>query len=632
VNLFGRWGKRAPRVVVLGGDGMEPSLLERWMASGDLPNFARVRASGTYSRLRTTVPAESPVAWSSFISGKNPGKTGIFDFLTRSEEDYLPRLSITSVKPGPLGKPEIHNNRRGGALWDDLSRAGRRVTIIQVPVTFPPEKVRGRMMSGLGVPDLRGSWGTSFYYATDIEGDSTTELGGRNVCLTLDAGRAEARLLGPRDVPLPLRFEIVDDARVRVALDGVERVLALEEWSDWFEVAFPMNPVFTAHGIVRFYVRGVRPHLRVYQSAINFHPRKPPFPFTYPAKWSSELVDEIGFYKSLGWATDTWGLNEGRLDEKAFMEDLHYAFDKRIEITLSALRKMDSDLVISVFNSTDRVQHMFWRFLDREHPLYSPDGERLWGGKILEVYKKMDRVIGEVMGFLGEDATLFVLSDHGFHSFRRAVNLNTWLWRNGWLALKGDRAAERVYGLADLQAASQGAGGTFWPNVDWGKTRAYSMGLGKIYLNLAGREAEGIVGQGKEARDVREAVERALRDLKDDANGRGAVVRQVYRPEEIFSGEFVGKSGDLILGFHDGYRVSWQTALGGIPDEVFVDNARKWSGDHCSFDPEITCGTLLCNRALPLSDGLPSIMDLAPTILRLLGVPIPPDLDGKPLV
>jgi predicted AlkP superfamily phosphohydrolase/phosphomutase len=612
---------------VLGGDGMEPSLVERWVASGELPNLARLKAAGTYSRLRTTVPAESPVAWSSFISGKNPGKTGIFDFLTRSEEDYLPRLSINSVKQVPLGKPQVTNNRQGGALWGHLSRAGRRVSIIQVPVTFPPEKVRGRMMSGLGVPDLRGSWGTSFYYATDLEADSATELGGRNVRITLDGGRAETQILGPRDVPLPMRFELVDDAQVRVAVGGTERVLGLETWSDWFEVSFPVAPLFSAHGIVRFYVREVRPHLKVYQSAINFHPRRPPFAFTYPESWGGELADEIGLYKTLGWATDTWGLNEGRLDEKAFLEDLHYTFDKRIEITMSALRKMDSDLLISVFNSTDRVQHMFWRFLDREHPLYSPDGERLWGGKVLEVYQKFDRMLGELLGFLGPETTVFVLSDHGFHSFRRAVNLNTWLAREGYLALKADRTKEKEYGLSDLQG-----GGTFWPNVDWSRTRAYSMGLGKIYLNLAGREAEGAVAPGKEARALRDAVERGLREMTDLGDGGRAVVRQVYRPEETFSGEFVGKSGDLIVGFHEGYRVSWQTALGGIPDEVFAVNARKWSGDHCSFDPEITCGTLFCSRALPLSNGLPSIMDLAPTILRLLDVPIPPDLDGRPLV
>jgi predicted AlkP superfamily phosphohydrolase/phosphomutase len=643
VKLFGKWGKRHPKVIVLGGDGMEPSLVERWIASGDLPNFARLRAAGHYSHLGTTVPAESPVAWSSFISGKNPGKTSIFDFLERSPEDYLPRLSITSLKPSPIGKPEVINNRKGGALWDYLSRAGRTVTIIQVPVTFPPEKVRGRMMSGLGVPDLRGSWGTSFYYATDLDGNSSTELGGRNVKLALEGGRAELSLEGPRDAKLPMRFEVLDDARLRITVGGVAREVALEQWSDWFEVAFPIMPLFSAHGIVRFYVRAIRPELRVYQSAINFHPKNPPFAITHPGGWSGELAEEIGLYKTLGWATDTWGLNEGRLDEKAFLEDLHYAFDKRIEITMSALRKMDSDLVISVMNSTDRVQHMFWRFLDREHPLYSPEGERLWGGKILEVYQKLDRLLGEVMAFMGEDTTLFVLSDHGFHSFRRAVNINTWLHQNGWLALKQEGVREKEFTLTDLTS-----GGTFWPNVDWAKTRAYSMGLGKVYLNLAGREAEGIVGPGKEARDVREAIERALYDLADrpnggaktpgsraPSNGAGAsvnVVRKVYRPEEIFSGEYVGKAGDLIVGFKGGYRVSWQTALGGIPPEVFADNARKWSGDHCSFDPDITCGTLLCNRALPLAPATPSIMDLAPTILKLLGVPLPPDLDGKPLL
>ncbi len=629
MKLFGRWGKRHPKVIVLGGDGMEPSLVEKWIASGDLPNFARLRASGHHSHLGTTVPAESPVAWSSFISGKNPGKTSIFDFLERSPEDYLPRLSITSVKPSAIGKPEVINNRKGGALWDYLSRAGRTVSIIQVPVTFPPEKVRGRMMSGLGVPDLRGSWGTSFYYATDLESDSSTELGGRNVRLVLSDGGAELKLLGPRDITLPLRFEVVDDTHVRIVAGGADRVVALETWSEWFEVAFPVNPLFSARGIVRFYPRAIRPHLRVYQSAINFHPKNPPFAITYPAGWSSELVDEIGLFKTLGWATDTWGLNEGRLDEKAFLEDLHFAFDKRIEITLSALRKMDSDLVISVMNSTDRVQHMFWRFLDREHPLYSADGERLWGGEILKVYQKFDRFLGEVMKFMGEDTTLFVLSDHGFHSFRRAVNINTWLHQNGWLALKNPETVDREFTLSDLTG-----GGTFWPNVDWSKTRAYSMGLGKVYLNLAGREAEGIVGHGKEARELREAIEKALYGLKDTPSGRAPenVVRKIYRPEEIFSGEYVHKSGDLIVGFVDGYRVSWQTALGGIPSEVFTENARKWSGDHCSFDPEITCGTLLCNRALPLADATPSIMDLAPTILKLLGVPIPPDLDGKPLL
>jgi predicted AlkP superfamily phosphohydrolase/phosphomutase len=630
------------KIVVLGFDGIEPTLLEKWMEEDNLPNLKRIREEGSYAHLGTTNPAESPVAWASFATGTNPGKHSIFDFLRRDPKTYLPDLATTSFaeaehfirlggKKFPLNKPRVRNNREGKPFWSIVSEYGLRTTIIQAPLTFPPDKVKGELLSGLGVPDIRGTWGTFSYYSTKLEREGDTEMGGKLIRVSIKDGEVETYIYGPRnklllkpeDILIPLHLKIDrEKEEIIIELQGQKERIKRGEWSNWFTLKFNLNFYTKVHGICRFYLKEVSPELKLYLCPINFDPRRPPFPISYPENFSKELVKRVGLYKTLGWAVDTWALNEERIDEETFLEDLYYTMNKRAEITLDMLKKKRFSLFVSVFQATDRVQHMFWRFLDKRHPLYNEEEEKKYGNAILKCYQRMDEIVGEVLKYIDKDTVLIILSDHGFHSFRKAVNLNTWLVKNGFMSL------ETFAELADQNLANLFSQGLFWPNVNWAGTEAYALGLGGIYLNLAGREAQGIVSEGREYEEVRNRIIKGLKELKDPETGE-KVIRNVYKREDIYSGPYFSQTPDLVVGFNDGYRVSWQTSLGGIPEKVIEENRKKWSGDHCSFDPEITKGILLINRKARIEN--PNIIDLAPTILRLFDLPVPENIDGKVL-
>jgi predicted AlkP superfamily phosphohydrolase/phosphomutase len=175
-----------------------------------------------------------------------------------------------------------------------------------------------------------------------------------------------------------------------------------------------------------------------------------------------------------------------------------------------------------------------------------------------------------------------------------------------------------------------GGGGEFWENVDWSRTRAYAMGLGQIYFNLRGRETQGIVSPGPEYTALADELASRLRaDLRDPDTDQ-PIVRAVYKRDDVYSGEFLGAAADLQVGFEEGYRVSWQTTLGGSPQGIVYPNMTKWSGDHGGFDYATTAGVLVSNR--PLSTTTARIIDIAPTVLEFFGVPVPTTLDGKPLL
>jgi predicted AlkP superfamily phosphohydrolase/phosphomutase len=214
-----------------------------------------------------------------------------------------------------------------------------------------------------------------------------------------------------------------------------------------------------------------------------------------------------------------------------------------------------------------------------------------------------------------------VMSDHGFHSFRRSVNLNTWLVQNGYMVFEGQQSGTKT--LADLFGR-----GKFWEGVDWSRTRAYAVGLGQIYFNLRGREGQGIVSAGAEYAALQKEIGDKLVQLTDPETGE-RVMSAVYRRDDMYKGEYLQFAPDLQVGFNDGYRVGWQDTLGGIQRSVVENNNRKWSGDHCATAAEISGGVLFANRKLARAD--PQITDLAPSILKLLGVALPGDLDGQPL-
>jgi predicted AlkP superfamily phosphohydrolase/phosphomutase len=339
-----------------------------------------------------------------------------------------------------------------------------------------------------------------------------------------------------------------------------------------------------------------------------------------PASFSADLYERLGPYRTLGWAEATWPLNEDRIDEKVFMEDLYRAFDDRAQVILQRIDAKQWDLLVGVIESTDRVQHMMWRLIDPTHPMYDRALAAKYGDAIERVYRRCDEFVGEVIARVDPTTPIMIVSDHGFHSFRQSVNLNTWLVQEGFMAIQGRQPGEKT--LQDLFG-----GGTFWENVDWSRTKAYAMGLGQIYVNLQGREGHGIVATA-DSNAVQDALVGRLLTMKDPKTG-AQMVDAVYKRDDVYKGPFLANASELQVGLAEGYRVSWQSTLGGSPAGLVYPNMKKWSGDHGSYDYKQTSGTLISSR--PILVDAADIMDIAPTVLKYFGVPIPSDIDGKPI-
>ncbi len=716
------------KVVIIGFDGADAGLVEKWMDAGELPNLARLRDEGTYAPLQPTNPPQTPVSWSTFATGLNPGKTEIFDFLKRDPSSYSPsfalneevrkvlmfgenngkilgaavglagavlfflllmvfgwkwkvRLVVALVigaglavpaasrlgRDLPVEIPDAVNNRKGTPFWELASRAGLKTAVIRVPATFPAEPMdHGKMLSGLGVPDMRGRVGTPSYYTSDPtfridNNEFSLEL----IKLPARRGTIQTRLIGPDNKPFyhyvvdravagiqdpkermnrkrKIRQELDDrevprrldqpmeltasDNDLTIRLAGQERTLGVGDWSDWFEVSFPVNTVVDRvqplQGMVRFKLLALEPEIALYASPLSFHPDCHPIAFAWPPDFSEEVADRFGLYKTIGWALDTWSSPSGIGGDRLFLDDMDFTVDQYEQIMTGLLGDGDFDLYVQIFYFTDRIGHLFWRYLDPGHSLYDPAEAERMAPEMLKAYKNMDRLVGEARDLAGEDAAFMVLSDHGFSSFRRGVNYNTWLVKNGFMTLKGQTedpaSLERLFDKGDL-----------FTNVDWSKTRAYALGLGSIYVNLLGRERQGIVMPGREYDDVRRRIKDGLEALVDPKTGRHPVTK-VWTREEMYEGFDPDLIPDLRVGNAKGYRVSWQTTLGGVPPDIVEDNTRTWSGDHCSNDPELVRGIFFLNREI--RTDTPRMLDVMPTILEFLGLESSEKLDGESLL
>ncbi len=623
---------RADRVIVLGLDGLEPTLAEKFMAAGKLPHLAALKKDGSYARLRTTTPSISPVAWSSFMTGSEPSKHNIFDFLSRDPRTYLPDLSSARIGGPrrtlalgryniPLGKPEIRGMRKSVSFWKILGERGVFSTILRVPITFPPEKFRGHMLSGMCTPDLKGSQGTFSFYSSD-PAKAVKREGGVVIPVTMAAdGVVRTHLSGPENsllkkpeeirLPMTVRVDRAGKSAV-VEVDGQRLVLPQNTFSPWTRVAFRPGLGMKIKAICRFRVTQIEPHFEMYVTPLNIDPEKPALPISHPFVYAVYLAKLLGPFITLGEANDTWALNEGVLDEPAFLE---LTYDNHAEwegMLFNALEKTKRGAVVIVFETTDSIQHMFLRYLDKAHPALKACRSEMSAKVIEDLYVKMDGLVGRVRETLGARDALFVMSDHGFKSFRYGVNLNSWLLKNGYLALRDGKAAS----------------GEWFKDVDWDRSRAYGLGLGGLYLNLKGREAKGIVSPGAEARALKDELMAKLAGLKDDRNGAVAINR-AYDRDAIYSGPYRDNAPDLIIGYNEGYRASWDSVTGIVDDRIFTDNTKAWSGDHC-IDPACVPGVLF--SSLKLRSDSPSIMDVAPTVLELFGVEAPKHMDGRSLL
>ncbi len=604
---------QAGRMVVLGFDGLDPKLTQQWMDEGRLPNFKRLSEDGFYSPLGTTNPPQSPVAWSSFATGLQPGDHGIFDFLHRDPETYLPDFSISEVVTPqshfdlfglhiPLEDGAILNRRKGEPFWMTAERMGNLATVLRVPVTFPPDPVH-HMVSGMGVPDLLGSQGTYTLY-TSARRIPNAENGGRVVRVRPGPmGRVETHFEGPEH-PLDPEAGALQAALeiephgvgVKGKLDGVEFSLKPQGWSDWIPISFPYMGLFSVDGMVRLHLVQSYPRLQLYVTPIHIDPIHPAMQITSPASYGAELAGEIGRFHTIGMPEETWSLNQQHVTDQAFLDVIKTTLAEREAMLHLALDDQQSRLVVSVFVQTDRVSHMFWRGLDQQHPLYEQTGPEARGA-ILWIYQEADRILGETRARLNDGDQLMVLSDHGFSSFRHGVHLNRWLVDNGFMQLKPDAKSS----------------GPLFENVDWSNTQAYAVGLNGLFINQAGRESKGIV-PAAEAEEVKQRIIRELATLSDPQRGT-AMISQVFDGAQIYSGRNNSAAPDLVPGYAANYRASWQTTLGGVPESLVDDNQQSWSGDHC-IDPAIVPGVLFAT--FKPEHPIDRIDKLKPVILKFL--------------
>ncbi|HVY47476.1 MAG TPA: alkaline phosphatase family protein, partial [Minicystis sp.] len=621
---------RIERAVIIGLDGLDPDLAQRFMDEGRLPNLAKLAQRGTFRKLGTTFPSMSPVAWSSFATGVNPGKHGIYDFLTRDPKTYLPDLSSAEIRPPvkslklgkyriPIGKPQLKLLRKSIPFWKILDEYRIPSSILRVPITFPADRFAGTMLSAMCVPDLQGTQGSYTYFYTGPVTEKS--IGGREIHVEIKDGKVAGELTGPENPIVPgetLRTTFTvklgeKGAGAKLVLGDTEHDLPVGKYTDWVEVDFALGLGLKVSGICRFRLIEAAPGFKLYVTPINIDPSKPALPISHPQIFSIFLSKLIGRFSTLGLAEDTWALNEGVLDEKAFLDQVDGIHAEREKMFFEMLSRTPRGVLACVFDSTDRVQHMFMRFLDERG---SGEDQAKYRDVIPETYAKMDEMVGRALAKIDvEDPRnlVVVMSDHGFKSFKRGVNLNSWLLANGYMALEEGRTSA----------------GEWFEGVDWTKTKAFALGLGGIFINEKGREAKGIVAPGESAALAAEIAEK-LTGLTDPGADGAVAVQEVYPSERVFKGPYKDRAPNLIVGYAAGWRASWDGVRGIADGVIFDDNDKAWSGDHC-IDPKLVPGVFFCNQNLAEKVPEPSIEDVAPTLLDLFGVPVPKHMDGRSL-
>ncbi len=587
----------------------------------------------------------------------------------------------------PTSVPYAKNLRSGEPFWVTLDRAGVRCVALEAPLSFPADEMScGCCLSGLGVPDIQGTWGTFATWTNDPSTAAHTETGGVSWFVEPGTKKFDLVLPGPPNpradpdavaaaykaadeekykreaafhwTPMKRRAsETAEDvlklasqttARIAVEIEmtkgaklttaeGVVVHLAPGVWSDLVPVVFTVSPIVKIHGRVRFLLEsaGSAPTATgepwipfvLFAAPVQFDAGElpPNVQIASPMQFAKDLAHANGPFETIGWPELTNPVKDDLLADRDFLTHLNIIRKGREKRLFERLERTDWDVLFAMFSEPDRVQHAFWRHIDPKSPRHDPVAAKEFGPEIDRSYVEMDRLVGEVVAKCGPETRVLVISDHGFAPFRRGVNLNNLLCAGGLQVRSGNAGPK---GVGDLIPGKEGvkvkAGGKFFEDVKWGETKAYAMGLGNLYLNLKGREVLGAVDP-KDADKVLDTIEAQLYALRDKDGSK--VVAKVYRGKDLYHGARAAEAPDIVVGFESGYRVSWQTALGSIDDDVITDNKFRWSGDHCSVDPS-HCGGILFS-SLPLSEtATPGVVDVNPSVLSLYGLS-GPDPDGR---
>ena len=630
------------KVIVIGIDGMDPRLTERMMKEGLLPNLARMSSRGGFSKLGTSVPPQSPVAWSNFINGAGPGSHGIFDFIHRHpHEQCTPFYSAADTVAAQGGwevgehqlqldfwpfqhKPaETILKRQGTPFWDYLDEAGIASTFYDLPANYPPSPSKygnHRCISGMGTPDMLGSYGTYQYFSEDGPQRPLDEAGGKRAKLRFIGDTANCKLVGPensllkRPLPVSIDFQVHRDRSanaVVIEIQGQKILLKPGQWSSWTRLDFPLSgpsfiPTQHVNGICRFHLLEATTNCRLYVTPINIDPSNPAVKISEPPDFIKNVSKDLGLFYTAGFQEDHKARTNGVFRDDEYLKQATLVLEERLALLEYAVENYDDGLLFFYFSSSDLQSHMFWWDSDERHPTRSaPEAQSLYA-HVKSLYRKLDEVIGDLEERYGSRATIMVMSDHGFANFGRQFNLNSWLREYGYL--------------------NPGECTSIMEDVDWSRTRAYGLGINGLYLNLKGRERDGIVEPGEERENLLNELVMQLESIKDFDGS--PVIRGAYRSDQIYSGDATALAPDLIIGYHRGFRASWETCLGGLSKAVLLDNDSAWSADHCTDALEVP-GLLCCNQTIRSAN--PSLIDLAPTILDDFGLPTPASMTGRSL-
>ena len=619
------------KLIVLGIDGMDPQLLRKFMQEGKMPNFSRLAEQGSFKELGTSIPPQSPVAWSNLITGMNAGGHGIFDFIHRDPKTFELYFSTSRVEAPkhnvrlgnwvvPIGSGTAEQLRKGTAFWTVLDQHDIPNSVFRIPANFPPIPAKGETVSGMGTPDLRGTYGTFTFYTDDATAVAGPVEGGQIVPVQVENSEVKTSLIGPDNSfrkgspPATEPFRVAIDPLEPVAsvsFQDQEFVLREGEWSGWVPVEFQLIPFFgNVKGICRFYLKQAHPRFQLYVSPINIDPANPALPISTPKTYSKQLSEEVGEFYTQGIAEDTKALSSAVLDDKEYLEQSREVLAEHRRIFDAEFPKFRDGMFFFYFSSLDLNSHMFWRLMDEKHPEYDAALAAQNANAIEWFYHQIDEVLGEVIPKLDAGTTLLVLSDHGFAPYNRSFNLNTWLLQNGYVVMKNDSTQDSAEPLA---------------NVDWSKTRAYGLGLNGLYVNLRGRERQGIVAPGAEEDAlIREISDKLLAERDPKTNL--PIITRMDRASVVYQGPYANSGPDLLVGYNRGYRAGWQTILGAFPPDVIEDNTNPWSGDHC-MDSTLVPGVVLSNRKIAIEN--PALTDIAPTVFAEFGIAKPGDLRGQ---